>query len=157
MDLEGIQPDGWWSKFPDNPFPNENIDSWMDHEVDVQLPGFNFNAFNTWIDSVTYGDGDVLQPPECYDVPNEVFVPGRTINDDYVPNIPEVLLLEPSQDDRTSQPTIVKTVKFQQAEKVPRRDQADTKRRVKGKTKPKTAMKERGTCRDGSNTKPAKR
>ena len=40
----------WWSKFDDSvQFPNENVDGWMDFELDHMLPDFDRSIFDKWL------------------------------------------------------------------------------------------------------------
>jgi len=55
----------WWSKFEDSvQFPNENVDGWMDVELDYLLPEFDRSVFNTWL-VTTRTLPQVIKAPLC--------------------------------------------------------------------------------------------
>jgi hypothetical protein len=58
----------WWSKFDESSqYPNENVGSWMDAELNLSLPKFDVSTFHNWL-AHTGSAQELLSAPLCQEV-----------------------------------------------------------------------------------------
>jgi len=58
----------WWAKFEESQqYPNADDGEWMDHEFEVQFPGFDRSIFNNWL-AHTNTLEHLLCPPLCAEI-----------------------------------------------------------------------------------------
>jgi len=83
-DMPGVA--SYFSKYDgeDEQYPNENPDGWMDDEVELQMPDFDWGKFVDWVEACKRPE-DLLSPPVCADCTARVEPPADVVvNEDIV-------------------------------------------------------------------------
>lgn len=86
----------YWARHPrEVQYPNENYDGWMEAEVAVSIPEFDYTIFNNWIDK-TRSVQELLNAPLCAEPKRpETKVP-VIVNDELIVPEPEIVPPKPS-------------------------------------------------------------
>jgi len=110
----------WWSKFEQSAqYPNSNDGEWMDVELKIQFPEFDYDLFKRWLDKVEKS-AELLEAPLCAEPrpPSPVKVSVVVDNDTFYP--PGDCLKEPTPSDVCSDTSSSKSSRRNRSQRNPK-------------------------------------